>query len=56
MRECCVSADTGSTGQGKSAGVMYSEKDWKYKDCAGADRTASVCIGGFYEEMSIRRE
>lgn len=23
---------------------------------AGADRTAPVCIGGFYEEMSIRRK
>ena len=47
MRKCGVSADTGSTGKSQSAGVMYSEKDWKYKDCAGADRTASVCLSIF---------
>lgn len=44
MRECGVSADTDSTGQSKSAGVMYSETNRKFENRAGADRTAPVCV------------
>lgn len=47
MRKCGVSADTGSIGQGESAGVMYSETNRKFENRAGADRTAPVCLSSF---------
>ena len=44
MRQCSVSADTGSISQSKSSGIVRSGTYAKHEDRSRADRTAPVCV------------